>query len=137
MVCKTIARVMPAPVPIRYPSIASNTPTGASAGACSAASKGAEATPPMFASEAMPHSARSKRNSFAASNIMATVFDREDVRGVEGRPLSSLEVTYLGSIVALLAAPLIAIVLQAPVTPEAFTGSGAGLPVLGSRRGDA
>ena len=60
--------------------------------------------------------------SFAASNIMATVFDREDVRGVEGRPLSSLEVTYLGSIVALLVAPLIAIVRQAPLTPEAFTG---------------
>ena len=55
--------------------------------------------------------------SFAASNIMATVFDRQDVRGVEGRPLSSLEVTYLGSIVALVVAPLIGVMLQVPLHP--------------------
>lgn len=55
--------------------------------------------------------------SFAASNIMATVFDRENVRGVEGRPLTSLEVTYLGSIVALLVAPLIGMMLQVPIDP--------------------
>lgn len=58
--------------------------------------------------------------SFAASNIMATVFEREDVRGVEGRPLTSLEVTYLGSIVALLVAPLIGVMLQVPINPQAF-----------------
>ena len=55
--------------------------------------------------------------SFAASNIMATVFDRQDVRGVEDRPLSSLEVTYLGSIVALVVAPLIGVMLQVPLDP--------------------
>jgi hypothetical protein len=50
--------------------------------------------------------------SYAASNIMATVFEREDVRGVGGRALSSLELTYLGSIVALVVAPVIAVLLQ-------------------------
>jgi len=56
--------------------------------------------------------------SFAASNIMATVFQRERVRGVEGRALSSLEVTFLGSIVALVVAPVIAVMLRVSITPE-------------------
>jgi hypothetical protein len=56
--------------------------------------------------------------SFAASNIMATVFQREQVRGVEGRALSSLEVTYLGSIVAVVAAPVIAVLLQVRIAPD-------------------
>lgn len=55
--------------------------------------------------------------SYAASNIMATVFEREKVRGVEGRALSSLELTYLGSILALVVSPLIALILQVPVAP--------------------
>ncbi len=55
--------------------------------------------------------------SFAASNILATVFDREQVRGVDGRALTSLELTYLGSVVALLVAPVIAVVLQVSVEP--------------------
>ena len=58
--------------------------------------------------------------SFAASNIMATVFEREKVQGVEGRALSSLEVTYLGSIVALIVAPVIAVLLQVPVAPDSI-----------------
>jgi hypothetical protein len=56
--------------------------------------------------------------SFAASNIMATVFEREKVRGVEGRALSSLELTYLGSLVALIVAPVIAVLLQVPLAPD-------------------
>jgi hypothetical protein len=56
--------------------------------------------------------------SYAASNIMATVFEREDVRGVDGRALSSLELTYLGSIVALVVAPVIAVLLQVANTPD-------------------
>lgn len=58
--------------------------------------------------------------SFAASNIMATVFEREKVRGIEGRALSSLELTYLGSVVALAVAPAIAVLLQVPVTPDSI-----------------
>lgn len=54
--------------------------------------------------------------SFAASNIMATVFDREGTVGVEGRPLTALELTYLGSVVALVVAPVIGVLLQVPVT---------------------
>jgi hypothetical protein len=57
--------------------------------------------------------------SFAASNIMATVFRRERVEGVEGRPLSSLEVTFLGSVVALIAAPVIGVVLAVSMAPTA------------------
>ncbi len=53
--------------------------------------------------------------SFAASNIMATVFKREKVKGVEGHALSSLDVTFLGCIVALIVAPLIAVLLQVPM----------------------
>jgi hypothetical protein len=55
--------------------------------------------------------------SYAASNIMATVFEREKVRGVEGRALTSLELTYLGSIVALVVSPVIAVLLQVPMSP--------------------
>lgn len=55
--------------------------------------------------------------SFAAGNIMATVFQREYVRGIGGRPLGSLELTYLGSIVALAAAPVLAVLLQAATPP--------------------
>ena len=56
--------------------------------------------------------------SFAASNIMATVFQRENVLGVEGRPLSSLEITFLGSVVALIAVPVIAVMLQVRIAPD-------------------
>jgi hypothetical protein len=56
--------------------------------------------------------------SYAASNIMATLFEREAVRGVEGRALSSLDVTYLGSIVALVVAPLIAVLLGVSIDPN-------------------
>ncbi len=58
--------------------------------------------------------------SFAASNIMATVFKRERVQGVEGRPLNSLEITFLGSIVALMVAPIIAVLLQVSIAPDSF-----------------
>ena len=58
--------------------------------------------------------------SFAASNIMATVFKREKVQGVEGRALSSLELTFLGCIVALIVAPAIAVLLQVPIAPAAI-----------------
>jgi hypothetical protein len=58
--------------------------------------------------------------SFAASNVMATVFTRERVRGVDGRALSSLEVTFLGSIVALIVAPVIAALLVVSVAPGAI-----------------
>jgi len=58
--------------------------------------------------------------SFAASNIMATVFTREGVQGVEGRPLSSLEVTFLGSIVALIVAPVIAVLLRVSIALDAI-----------------
>jgi hypothetical protein len=58
--------------------------------------------------------------SFAASNIMATVFQRERVQGVEGRALSSLDVTFLGSIVALVVAPVIAILLRESIAPDAI-----------------
>ena len=57
--------------------------------------------------------------SFAASNIMVTVFKREKVRGVEGRALGSLEVTFLGSVVALILAPVIALLLQVSMAPGA------------------
>ena len=50
--------------------------------------------------------------SFSASNIMGTVFEREKITGVEGRALSSLEVTYLGSVLALIAAPVLALLLR-------------------------
>jgi hypothetical protein len=43
---------------------------------------------------------------------MATVFERQHTQGVEGRPLSSLELTYLGSLVALMVAPVIGVLLQ-------------------------
>lgn len=56
--------------------------------------------------------------SFAASNIMATVFERERVQGVGGRPLGSLEITFLGSIVALVVAPVIAVLLRVSITPD-------------------
>ena len=59
--------------------------------------------------------------SFAASNIMATVFEREQVLGVEGRGLRSLEITFLGCIVALVAAPVIAVLLGVSVAPDAIT----------------
>jgi hypothetical protein len=42
------------------------------------------------------------------------------VQGVEGRALTSLEVTYLGSIVALVAAPGIAVLLRASIPPDAI-----------------
>ena len=58
--------------------------------------------------------------SFAASNIMATVFEREDVRGVEGRALGPLDITFLGSIVALAVAPVIAILLGLSLRPDAI-----------------
>jgi hypothetical protein len=58
--------------------------------------------------------------SFAGSNIMATVFEREKVQGVEGRALSSLELTFLGSIVALIVAPAIAVLLQVPLAPDSI-----------------
>lgn len=58
--------------------------------------------------------------SFAASNIMATLFQRENVLGVEGRPLSSLEITFLGSIVALVVAPVIGVLLGVSVAPDAI-----------------
>ena len=53
--------------------------------------------------------------SYAASNIMATVFERQQTRGVEGRALSSLELTYLGSLVALVVAPVIGVLLSARI----------------------
>ena len=56
--------------------------------------------------------------SFAASNLMATVFKREKVQGVEGRALTSLELTFLGSIVALIVAPVIAVLLQVSVATD-------------------
>ena len=59
--------------------------------------------------------------SFAASNLMATVFDRERVRGIAGRALTSLDLTYLGSIVALAVAPVIAVLLGVSVTTDAIT----------------
>jgi hypothetical protein len=58
--------------------------------------------------------------SFAGSNIMATVFTREQVKGVEGRALGSVEVTFLGTIVALVVAPVIAVLLQVSVDPDAI-----------------
>jgi hypothetical protein len=58
--------------------------------------------------------------SYAAANIMATVFEREDTRGVEGRPLSSLELTFLGAVVSLFVAPIIAVLLQVSITPDAI-----------------
>jgi hypothetical protein len=58
--------------------------------------------------------------SFAASNIMATVFKREQVHGVEGRALGSLDLTFLGSIVALLVAPVIAVLLRASIAPDSI-----------------
>jgi hypothetical protein len=51
---------------------------------------------------------------------MATVFQRERVQGVEGRALSSLDVTFLGSIVALVVAPVIAILLRESIAPDAI-----------------
>ena len=60
--------------------------------------------------------------SFAASNLMATVFDREQVRGAEGRALTSLELTYLGSVVALFVAPVIGVTLRVSVEPDALAG---------------
>ena len=57
--------------------------------------------------------------SFAASNIMATVFEREQVLGVEGRRLRSLEITFLGCVVALIAAPGVAVLLGPSVVPDA------------------
>ena len=56
--------------------------------------------------------------SFAASNIMVTVFKRERVQGVEGRALGSLELTFLGSIVALIVAPVIAALLPVSMAPD-------------------
>ena len=58
--------------------------------------------------------------SFAASNIMATVFTRERVQGVEGRALTSLDVTFLGSVVALAVAPVIAVLLRVSITPDSI-----------------
>jgi hypothetical protein len=58
--------------------------------------------------------------SFAASNLMATVFDRERVRGIAGRALTSLELTYLGSIVALAVTPITAVPLQVSVATDAI-----------------
>ena len=58
--------------------------------------------------------------SFAASNIMATVFQRENVQGVEGRALGSLEITFLGSVVALIVAPIIAVLLGVSMAPGAI-----------------
>ena len=51
---------------------------------------------------------------------MATVFKRDEVHGVEGRALGSLELTYLGSIVALIVAPVIAVLLQVSMAPDAL-----------------
>jgi hypothetical protein len=48
---------------------------------------------------------------------MATVFKRENVQGVEGRALGSLELTFLGSIVALVVAPVIAVLLHVSTAP--------------------
>ena len=58
--------------------------------------------------------------SFAASNIMVTVFKRETVQGVEGRALGSLELTFLGSIVALIVAPVIAVLLRVSMAPDSI-----------------
>lgn len=58
--------------------------------------------------------------SFAASNIMATVFKREKVQGAEGRALGSLELTFLGSLVALIVAPVIAVLLQVTMAPDSI-----------------
>ena len=68
--------------------------------------------------------------SFAASNIMATVFEREGTLGVEGRALGSLELTYLGSVVALAVAPVIALLLRVPITPDSIGAVQPG-PALG------
>jgi hypothetical protein len=56
--------------------------------------------------------------SFATSNIMATVFEREQVKGVDGRALSALEVTYLGCVLSLALSPIIALLLQVPIAPD-------------------
>lgn len=56
--------------------------------------------------------------SYAAANLMATVFERQGTRGVAGRPLTSLELTYIGSLLALVMAPLIGMLLQTPLSPE-------------------
>ena len=58
--------------------------------------------------------------SYAASNIMATLFERQQTKGIEGRALTALELTYLGSIVALVAAPLIGLLLQVPAPSSAI-----------------
>lgn len=58
--------------------------------------------------------------SYAASNIMATVFERQQTKGIEGRALTSLELTYLGSIVALIMAPLIGLLLNVPISSDAI-----------------
>jgi hypothetical protein len=58
--------------------------------------------------------------SYAASNIMATVFEREKTRGIEGRPLTALELTYLGSVVALVVAPVIGVLLQMPMSLDSI-----------------
>jgi hypothetical protein len=58
--------------------------------------------------------------SFAASNLMATVFDRERIRGIAGRALTSLELTYLGSIVALALTPVVAVLLGVRADVEAI-----------------
>lgn len=58
--------------------------------------------------------------SFAAANIMATYFKRAEVKGVEGRPLTALELTFIGAILSLAVAPIIAVLLQVPITPDAF-----------------
>lgn len=56
--------------------------------------------------------------SFATSNIMATIFEREKVTGVEGRALSALEVTYLGCVLSLVVSPIIAVLMQVPIAPD-------------------
>ena len=51
---------------------------------------------------------------------MATVLDREKVRGVEGRALSSLELTFLGSLVALAVTPVVAVLLGVSASADAI-----------------
>lgn len=61
--------------------------------------------------------------SYAASNLLATVFEREKIVGVDGRALSALELTFLGSVVALIVSPVIAIALQVPISTGAIAGA--------------
>jgi len=58
--------------------------------------------------------------SYAASNLMATVIERQQTRGVGRQALSSLELTYLGSVVALVVAPVVGVLMQVSISADAI-----------------